>query len=551
MCKMLPTLAVAAILFVCACPIKQSLGTPSTFVAAWTASGGRITTLESTDGLTWFARRVHATTARTDLGPAIAHDGDLSWMLMWADGPEMLFKTALGGTVREAGMNWESNVNQGRLVVRPEGSPALAFGAGRWVVVFPRIGEQLQFVRSQAGGHTNWDPPVDLQHPLGRPAQSRLAPALAFGNIGGRNVFVLAYVRPNPSFEVNVSLSPDGSTWSNPVIATGAVGKAPALAVRDGQIFLMVSQGIRGGYQNVLFQSADGLTFREIERQTLAPLNPAGPALAYGACTLVEIEQWSGTPTALLHDAGTAVPCTQTAAVRFVDRVPLRAENATNPESAAGPASRPALAFGQSGNAPEVDRTVDTDCRPIAPGGAPRPLATTPLEAHFEGEVTAVTTDSDAPGPYNRRFRVGLLFSRSRCEVQITRLDTVCFPVSNLPVVGNICVRVSRVSSRVGRFFPVTGALSIPVTLRFTYGVALAGDDEIELTLSTETRDQQSGFAGSRLNTSNGTQLTGTLTAVGAGQFRNGFLGGSTGVFRVRGDLREGAQTAGPEPCCR
>jgi hypothetical protein len=515
-------------------------GTPATFVCAWTAANGEITTLESTDGMRWLHRRVHATTARRDVGPSVAHDGRLSWMLMWADGPELLFKTGIGGSTSATGMTWESQPNQGRLVVRPESSPALAFGAGRWVVAYRRPGDRVQLARSQTGSATNWEPPVDVQHTEGspRPADTNRAPALAFGQVSGQPRFVLAYIRPGPSFEAVVSLSTDGVAWSRPVtVATSE--KAPALTVRDGRIFLMLSQGVSGGFQNVVFDSTDGVAFRELDRDNLAPLNPAGPATAIGVCTFVMIEQWSGNPNGLLQHVGPASPCTNPNAIRFTPLVPLHEENSTRVEASAGPGVRPALAFGQSGSGVEVDTSIDTDCMPRSQPSAPaRVLAPAPIEARFVGTVVGTTTDPRARGPFRREFRAGLLFSRSRCEVVITRFDPVCFLARNVPVVGDVCIEVSRTDNRDGRFFPVSGQLSIPVRLHFHYDTQFASDDDIELTLSTETA--AGDFRGVRLNTSGGTAVTGAITVVGEGPFRNGFLNGRTGTFSVVGEIQEG-----------
>ena len=129
-------------------PAPVPLAPPPTFVLAWNGPGGGITTAESSDGLVWTRRIVHGTTNSALFGPALAHDGALTWLLMWADGPELRFKAGVGGTTAASGITWESVPTSGVLSVQPASSPAIAFANGRWLAVWHDASGQLMGVRS-------------------------------------------------------------------------------------------------------------------------------------------------------------------------------------------------------------------------------------------------------------------------------------------------------------------------------------------------------------------------------------------------------------------
>src|SRR5262245_978017 len=88
---------------------------PATLVLAWVGTGGQVKTLESTDGQQWHRSSVdpQATTTTGTVGPAIAHDGSLTWMLMWVNGPELQYKIGIGGLAGTTGINWEQRPTVG------------------------------------------------------------------------------------------------------------------------------------------------------------------------------------------------------------------------------------------------------------------------------------------------------------------------------------------------------------------------------------------------------------------------------------------------------
>lgn len=220
-------LASCALLFGCAGSVRPT--TPPTFVMTWTADpsfggpSGQVWTIESNDGIVWknpSPQNLQGNQSESAAGPAIAHDGNLTWMLMWPNPRGLDFKLGTGGVALsgEGGVVWESQPHQGLLPVstlgfRPNGSPALAFGNDRWVAVFRTVGtgDRLRVVRSQPNSATSWESARDItvQTAAGvRNISSPRDPALVFG----QRTFVLIHRRQTG---FNSTTSPDGVIWTD------------------------------------------------------------------------------------------------------------------------------------------------------------------------------------------------------------------------------------------------------------------------------------------------------------------------------------------------
>lgn len=106
-------------------------------------------------------------------------------------------------------------------------------------------------------------------------------------------------------------------------------------------------------------------------------------------------------------------------------------------------------------------------------GATPRVLAPSELTANFTGTATLRTTDSDAPGPFDVDFDVDIRFSRNRCSVTITRLPAITLKTPDLDVVGVVTVTVTKTGGGTGTFHPVSGTMSLPLTLHFHYDTFL------------------------------------------------------------------------------
>jgi hypothetical protein len=348
---------------------------PPTLVLAWIASGGQVRTAERPPGGSWAASALdpQATTLTRDLGPALAHDGRATWMLMWVNGPELQYKVGVGGRTPSGGIIWEQAANVGRLVVNTDASPALAYGAGRWVTVFRRVGGQLSVARTDPLSATQWSTPTDIVYAdaTQRPAVAQRAPALAFGRFGGRDLFVLVY--RNAALQAVATTSPDGLTWS-PAVVIGSCEKDPALCARDGVLYALLSRqvsvtGAASSYHGFVYKSADASTWTQIANYPRAANNATGAAVAYGGCELLITEQIGGALgggaffTGVSARLSTPVgPCADPTGFNIGNDSEVRL-GLTNTASVGNSSARTALTFGVSASL-TPRRLLITEWRP-------------------------------------------------------------------------------------------------------------------------------------------------------------------------------------------
>ncbi len=168
-----------------------------------------------------------------------------------------------------------------------------------------------------------------------------------------------------------------------------------------------------------------------------------------------------------------------------------------------------------------------------------RQLAPSTLSAVFRGTATVTTTRSEARGPFTQNLNLGLLFSRNRCTVSITSFPPISF-TTTVPLAGQITITVTQTGGGTGNFFPISGQITMPITLFFDYGTILAGNDTATLSLTTGNSISARGtfnLAGVALPTAGGTTVEGPVTLVGTTVFQNGFLGGQEGGFTVTGNI--------------
>ena len=344
--------------------------TPPTFVLAWNAANGSIRTAESTDGTSWQMGQnaEQATTTSGSLGPAIAHDGNLTWMLMWVNGPELQYKVGIGGSTGTEFINWEGSFNRISNLVPagstsaaiPNASPALAHGNDRWVAVSRSAGGALFVVRSRENSATSWEAPVALTHAGSPPvaAFSSRAPALAFGNFAGQRLFVVVYL--DASSQAVAATSPDGLTWS-PAVDLGPAEKDPALTAHGGQLYALLTKlvsftGAGASYHGFLLKSCDATNWSEISSYPATANNTTGPGMAFGACRLVVSEQiggaLGGSFNAISARIGTATgTCADPAGFTIGGDTPVTAgltQAGTDGDSVGHSGARTALAFGET-----------------------------------------------------------------------------------------------------------------------------------------------------------------------------------------------------------
>jgi hypothetical protein len=319
------------------------LASPSTFVAAWVAPGGDVTTMESVDALNWRFRTVQASTLSRTSGPAVAHDGGVTWMLMWVNGPELQYKTGLGGSTGSNGITWEQQPVTGRLAVSPADSPALAFGVGRWVAVFRRSTSGLFIVRSDVGSALSWSPAAPLLLSGGQPALSGRAPALTAGNVNGNNLFVVSFLQGGNAV---AATSPDGVNWSAPT-PIAIAEKDPSLSFQDGRFYAVLSRAVGGGYTNFVFTSPDGNNWTQVASFPRGALNATGPAGAFGNCTFLVAEAFPSSNNAIGSRIGTTHvdQCAPPRSLDFTLDIPLT-EIGGGTERVGNSGARMAIGFG-------------------------------------------------------------------------------------------------------------------------------------------------------------------------------------------------------------
>jgi hypothetical protein len=149
-------------------------------------------------------------------------------------------------------------------------------------------------------------------------------------------------------------------------------------------------------------------------------------------------------------------------------------------------------------------------------------LPVRPLTATFVGTATLRTTNSYAPGPYNQRVTIGLMFGMDRSIVWITRFPRI--RVSYDTPLGDATTTVTQSGGGRGSLNLASGVISMAVTLHFHHSSAFAGDSDIEFTLTTgrsRLRNGKFDVTGSPLSTD------GSITVVGVAKFRDGFLDGN------------------------
>lgn len=292
---------------------------PPTFVIAWAESNGNLHTMESNDGIQWRNQTTHAR-SNTHFTPALAHDGVVTWLMMWKAGPAGLYyKTGVGGVPLNGGggITWEQQPITGNLPVSISGSPALAYGDSRWVAAYRTPGGRIQIIRSDTGNLDNWSPPVDVVYPAvggARPVTTSKDPALAYGN--GR--FVLA--RYYSGITVSVSLD-GGQTWAEPAspMVGHGVAKSPVLFFSEGNFYAAtyLSAGTNANYAAEklrIYKSTDGSNWQQIGEggyfsASLAAVNSGFGQFEDGSCKMLivsgspqffgsDMEVWAGLPVA-------------------------------------------------------------------------------------------------------------------------------------------------------------------------------------------------------------------------------------------------------------
>jgi hypothetical protein len=171
-----------------------------------------------------------------------------------------------------------------------------------------------------------------------------------------------------------------------------------------------------------------------------------------------------------------------------------------------------------------------------------RPVSPAVLDAVFTGTVTTrVFQPSQPPTQTVDPITIGLQFSRNRCNVTITS-----FP----PINSANSVVVTKTGGGSGKYFPVSGAIEMPLSLAFDIPVVTDASADTDLTTGSKT-------SASGLVSGNGFPLSrdidtcvtsgGCLVALfGTTIFRGGPVDAQEGSFRISGTIS--APPAAPPP---
>jgi len=152
-------------------------------------------------------------------------------------------------------------------------------------------------------------------------------------------------------------------------------------------------------------------------------------------------------------------------------------------------------------------------------GGLPDLLAT------LTGNARLTTTNSNAPGPYNRSTTIGLKFLKFEHKtVEVSSFPSISVTF-NTPA-GSNTTTISLVSVGSTSVNPTNGRMTISLTLRFAQSLMDGQDSDLFIELSTENS------GGSRINRSNR-----QVTLAGTGTFDGGFLNDSDCTLVISGTL--------------
>jgi hypothetical protein len=143
-----------------------------------------------------------------------------------------------------------------------------------------------------------------------------------------------------------------------------------------------------------------------------------------------------------------------------------------------------------------------------------------PLTSTFTGTATMTTTNPNARGPFTSDIRLELSFEDCGSTIRITEFPGISVTFGT--PVGDNTTTVTMPSGGSGRF--AGGRVDVPLSLRFANSIPAAGTSFTDMTLTT-------GAAG-------GSSLRdGSITLVGSGRFRGGFLNGSNCNLTVTGTI--------------
>jgi hypothetical protein len=142
------------------------------------------------------------------------------------------------------------------------------------------------------------------------------------------------------------------------------------------------------------------------------------------------------------------------------------------------------------------------------------------LNATFSGTAIMTTTNSDVKGPFKEKVSASVIFykwDRTRFAIGISAIHVGPF---DTPAGSNT---TTVTGGGPGTLNPGTGAMTAILNLHFHHSLAVAGDSDLTITVSTSS--------GSPLNSDGHVRLN------GSGKFKDGFLGDDNCTLTITGTI--------------
>ncbi len=161
-------------------------------------------------------------------------------------------------------------------------------------------------------------------------------------------------------------------------------------------------------------------------------------------------------------------------------------------------------------------KTKDYNACELSHGGKPDLMTT------LSGSFTLTVSGKDVAS-VSQPVSLGMFF----LKYQHTNFAITSFPVITIGPVSGDTITAKMTGGGQGTFDPITGLMNVSVTWHVQHSNTLAGDSDLTIVLSTESKMP----AGSRLTS------TGMATLAGTGVFSQGHLGGDIASLVISGTI--------------
>lgn len=398
-----------------------SISPPATYLMVWSAPSGGVNTLQSADGMTW-------TLATTLPGPpssggaTAAHDGDSGWMVAWNAAGALAITSGSGqfDPVTGSGIAFAA-VSRTLTTTRPlSATPAIAYNGDNWLAVFRDTTGALRVIPSLLAG----TPDMALGF-------SGDYPALAFG--AGR--YVLAFLAGN---SLVARTSRDGICWSAPVPIfrrtlngdSEISPRAVSLSFSQGAFYAIGKLVNRYtptdaeiiGAKIAVFRSSDGTAWETLVGPYAGPpvdLASSGiPGATFAQCQLVLAYATRASGANVGNQTGAADLCTSPSSFSFTTATPIPGAPTAQPDQ------QMVVAFNHGGiPTPALGPMPRLGFNPSSLNFGTVPIGETATRAltvtNTSDDPTPISIAAAPPGPFQWDAVNGVLACGARTEVSV------------------------------------------------------------------------------------------------------------------------------------